>query len=975
LIQQTRQSFVFSLFATLLIALVGYGWLAKPQPTASQSHANSTIYGQLPLSFVVQRERAVTRGAGYSVALTGQTAIMQLRQLTTSKDRRQSDVLNTLVTTHTTQVQMQLVNARTIAQATPLAPLPGRVNYFLGNDPQTWRAGVPTYAQVKYEGIYPGIDLLWYGNQRQLEYDFLLAPGVDPRVIELEFAGIERLEIDTAGELLLHTEAGTLRQRQPVVYQPLPNAERRVVDGAYVRTAANRVAFQLGEYDAQLPLVIDPVLVYGTFFGGTGEGELSADIAVDQAGNAYIVGSTGSADFPTANAAQGNLRGMIDVFVAKLNASGNGLVYSTFLGGATSSQGGDAGFGIAVDTNGNAYVTGLTSSSDFPRRNADDNTLSGPVDSFLTKLDPAGALLYSTFVGGNNADTGFDVAVDQFGAAYIVGVTNSTDLASNVRVFTGEGEALAHGEFAEPEQNGLRGPTDGFLIRMQPTGARSYARYLGGTASEVAFSVATDASNGVYIVGNTASRDFPTSNPLQTSYGGGDSDAFVMKLAAGNGTLVYATYLGGSGDETSPFLLGLPLLSYGIAIDGSGSAYVAGLTDSSNFPLRNPLRSSLSGDSEVFLAKLTPTGNGLVYSTFIGGSGFEFTGGVAVDAQGNAYVSGNTNSGDFPQINAISSGLKGEADAFLVKLNPAGSAFVYATLYGGGGGDLATGVATDAQGNAYLFGLTTSGDLPTANPLQASLRGAADTFIAKFGDSGGPPVGTLANVSAASFVGTAVAPDSIVAAFGNGLAVRTEVATVLPLPTNLAGTTVTVRDVNGQQFQAQLFFVAAGQVNYVMPRAATGQATVTITSGNGQISRGTVTVRPTAPGLFTADASGTGLPAAVALRVRANGAQVFEPVARFDAGANRIVAVPIDFGATDDQLFLILYGTGMRFRSNAAATIGGLSSEVLFVGASSFVGVDQANLRLSRNLAGRGEVELALTVDGVTANRVRVSFR
>ncbi len=970
-----QKSFAFSLVITLLIAV---GWLTWPSRNALHNNYNTAAYGQLPLSFAVERERAVTRGAGYSVALTGQTAVVQLRQPVAQEVVSQTDVLNTLAEARVAQVRMQLLNARTVTQATPLAPLPGRVNYFLGNDPQAWRTAVPTYAQVKYEDVYPGVDLLWYGNQRQLEYDFLVAPGADPRVIELEFAGIEELEIDAAGELLLHTAAGTLRQHKPVVYQPLPNAEQRAVAGAYVQTAANRVAFQLGDYDAQLPLVIDPVLVYGTFFGGSSE-EISADIAVDQAGNAYIVGSTASADFTKVNPAQGNLRGIVDVFVAKLNPSGNGLVYATYLGGANSGQGGEVGFGIAVDTNGNAYVTGLTSSSDFPRLNADDNTLSGPADAFLTKLDPAGALVYSTFVGGNNADIGFDVAVDQFGAAYIAGLTNSTDLASTVKALTDNSEsanATAEADaLTAPEQNGLRGPQDGFLIRMQPTGARSYARYLGGNGSDLALGVAVDSSNGVYVVGNTGSNDFPTLNPLQAGYAGGDSDAFVMKLAAGNGTVSYATYLGGSSDETTPFVGGAPLTGYGIAVDSSGSAYVTGLTNSSNFPLRNPLRNTVGGESEVFVTKLTPTGNGLVYSTLVGGSGIDVPNGIAVDPQGNAYVCGTTGSSDFPQVNAVSSGLKGTADAFLVKLNPAGSAFIYATLYGGSGTEAGSGVAADAQGNAYLYGTTASGDLPKTNPLQAALRGPNDTFIAKLGDSGGPPVGTLANVSAASFVGTAVAPDSIIAAFGSSLALRTEVATALPLPINLAGTSVSVRDSAGRDYQAPLFFVAAGQINYVMPRAATGQATVTITSGNGQISRGTVTIRATAPGMFTANASGTGLPAAVVLRLRANGAQVFEPVARFDASTNRFVAVPIDFGAPDDQIFLVLYGTGMRYRSSASATIGGLNSEVLYAGESSFIGLDQANLRLSRNLAGRGEVEVVLTVDGVTANRVRVSFR
>ncbi len=965
--RSTRHSFVPALFAALLIAACG--WFTQPNLEAPRAHA--AAYGQLTLSYTLEGTRAKTYGAGYSVALTGDVAVIRLPQ-------RQP----TGAAARFAEVKLQLVNAQPHACATPLDPLPGRVNYLRGNDPQRWRTNLPSFARVKYAAVYPGVDAVWYGKQRQLEYDFIVAPGADPRQIELAFDGIERLELDAAGELLLHTAAGTLRQHHPFVYQAA-NGTRRAIAGRYIirnpQSAIRNqtVGFEIGAYDPALALVIDPVLSYGTYLGGTGQAELCADIAVDGAGQAYVVGSTASADFPTANPAQGSLRGNTDVIVAKLNASGNALVYSTFLGGANSGQGGEIGFGIAADANGNAYVTGLTSSTDFPTRNAFDSTLSGPVDAFLTKFDAAGRLVYSTFLGGGNAEIGFDVAVDSLGAAYVVGNTNSTDLNSNVRVLRDEtpNEAEAADELAAPEQTGLRGPSDGFIMKLTPNGgARSYVRYLGGDANELAFGVAVDEAGSAYVIGNTDSRDFPTVNPVQANYAGGDSDAFVTKVAVNGGSLVYSTYLGGSGDETSPFLDGNPIQGLAIAVDRGGSAYVTGRTGSRDFPLRNPLRATFAGNSEAYVTKLNASGNALVYSTFIGGSGDEEPTGIAVDAQGNAYVAGATDSGDFPQVNALpGSSLRGEIDAYLVKLNAAGSALVYATFYGGGDVDLATGVAVDAQGNAYLCGITGSGDLPTNNPLQAALRSNTDLFVAKLAESGGGPVGALANVSAASFNAAALAPESVVAAFGNNLATSTEAASAVPLPTALAGTTVTVRDAAGREQLAPLFFVAPAQVNYVLPPVATGPATITITSGNGQISRGTVTIRSTAPGLFTANASGAGLPAAVLLRQRANGEQVYEQVAQFNGSS--FVAVPLDFGAPSDQLFLVMYGTGMRLRANATASVGGLATEIQFLGASSLIGVDQCNLRLSRALAGRGEVEVVLTVDGTAANRVRVSFR
>jgi uncharacterized protein (TIGR03437 family) len=936
-------------------------------PPAAKSGAISG-YGSLPLSFEARDDaQFIARGPGYTFGLKAAEATLQLHP--------QSSVL-----------RMKLAGADPAPKSEALEPLPGKVNYFIGADPQTWRAGVPTYAKVRYQSVYPGIDLVYYGNQRQIEYDFIVAPGADSRVIEMGFDGADRIEVDAQGDLVLHTAGGTVRQHKPLIYQEI-HGERYNVDGSYTirnpqSTIRNQsVGFQVGDYDASIPLVIDPVLAYSTFFGSSGAEDIPASIAVDAAGQIYLAGTTGVGDFPTANPAQGNLKGKSDVFIAKLNAAGNGLVYSTYLGGSNEGQGADIGFGIAVDGAGNAYVTGATSASDFPVTAAFQSAIKGPVDAFITKLNPNGAIVYSTYIGGSGAELGFGIAVDSASAPYLVGTTSSNDLLTGTRSLTDDGATSVEeaGAAAGPEQTGLRGPSDAFVIKLSPSGtARVYGRYIGGSGPELGLAIAVDASFSAYITGLTTSRDLPTSNPLQPSYGGGDTDGFVTKLSANGSTLLYSTYLGGSGNENHIFLQQIPFPGAAIAVDNSGNAYVAGTTTSSNFPTRNPAQPSFGGLVDAYVAKISAAGNALVYSTFLGGSDEEIGLDLAVDATGAAYVTGSVLSTNFPLGNPLQSSLSGAADAFITKLNAAGNAFDYSTYFGGGSEELASGIAVDTAGNAYVFGLTASSDYPTAQPMQSSLRGAADTFIAKLRDEGNTSVGALTSVSAANYLGPQLAPESIVAAFGNGLATRVEMATSLPLPTSLAGTTVvfTTPRTPRSGIPAPLFFVAPNQVNFQVPPGITdGEVTITVTSGSGQVSRGTAQIVSTAAGLFSADASGQGLAAAVVLRIRANGEQAFEPVAQFDQSLNRFVAVPIDLGPQGDQVFLILFGTGIRFRMNATASIGGTNGAVLYAGPSSFVGLDQCNVNLPRSLAGRGEVNVVLTVDGRAANTVRVNIR
>ncbi len=965
---------LFSLFLLLLLGatiLLGSARFKTHNQLNSPPEINAIDargFGNLPMSFVANRGQAsdhvrfIARGSNYTLALTSTDTVLEL---------------------HTPQpaaLRMKLSGANSTPQIDGQEQLPGKVNYFIGNDPKGWHTDLPTYAKVCYRSVYPGIDLVYYGNQQQLEYDFIIAPGADPREIKLNFDGADSMVLDSQGDLILHTGGDDVRQHKPIIYQ-LINDERKEIAGGYTITSDRQVTFQLGEYDVSRPLVIDPVLSYSTFLGGNGATETSSNIAVDAAGQVYLVGTTGAADFPSSNPAQGSLRGQVDAFVTKLNAAGNGMVYSTFLGGNTGTQSGEIGFGIAVDGAGNAYVTGTTLSTNFPTLNAYQSTLSGALDAFVTKLSPSGVIVYSTYLGGNGAEFGFGIAVDTLGAPYIVGTTTSTDLLTGTRRLADPGDSgsVEIDQLANPEQAGLRGPSDAFVIKLAPVGdARVYGRYIGGGGPELGLAMTVDGSGSAYINGMTGSTDFPTLNPIQANSGGGQTDGFVVKVAVNGGSLVYSTYLGGSGNENYTFLLQIPFQGAGIAVDNEGNAYVAGTTDSTNFPTRNPLQPLFGGVADAYVTKINAAGNDFVYSTYVGGDNEDLGFNIDLDGAGNAYLTGTTISTNFPLSNPLQTSLKGTTDGFVSKLNSSGSAFVYSTFLGGGGDEIASGIAADAAGNAFIFGLTTSTDYPMAQPLQSSLKGGGDTFITKLSDSNSPPGNAVASVSAASYLGQELAIDSITAAFGTGLATRVEIANTLPLPTQLAGTTLRIRDSAGFEQAVPLFFVAPGQINYHIPFGfSLGNARTTVTSGDGSVATGTILITRVAPGLFSADTLGKGLAAAVVLRVRGDGSAVYEPVAQFDSSQSRFVPVPIDIGSLTDQVFLILYGTGMKFGTfgTLRATIGGADGDLFYNGPSGLVGLDQCNVRLPRILAGRGEVDVIFTADGKTSNPVKVVIR
>jgi hypothetical protein len=701
---------------TTAAILVAVALPAAAVPDAATSAKVSETYGKLPLSFEAndgQADKAVrflSRGPGYSLFLTSDEAVLSL-------GGAQSGA---------TVVRMRTVGGRRHPRLTGESPLATRSNYFLGNDPGAWHLDIRSYERVRSEGIYPGVDLVYRGNQRQLEYDFVVAPGADPGRIRLAFQGAESVTLGTRGELILHTAHGELVQHPPVVYQEAAG-RREPVEGRYVllsgrRGAPRRVGFAVGRYDRTRPLVIDPILTYSTFLGGSSDDSFRG-IAVDAAGNAYVTGQTTSTNFPgvTGSSIQPahGANFFDDVFVTKINAAGTAIVYSTYLG----SSGTEVGYGIAVDGAGNAYITGYTSSTTFPGVNAGSIQpahAGGFDDAFVTKINATGtAIVYSTFLGGSGGDRARSIAVDGAGNAYVTGLTSST-------LFPG-----VNGSSIQPAYGGA--DADAFVTKINPAGtAIVYSTFLGGSGNEEGFGIAVDGAGNAYVTGETASATFPGVNgsSLQSA-NAGFKDLFVTKINPAGTAIVYSTFVGGSGDDSG----------YALAIDVAGSVYVAGQTTSASFPGAgsSPIQPALGGGYDGFVMKLDPAGTTIVYSTFLGGSGTDSCDAVAVDSAGNAYVTGESDSTTFPGVNAgsIQPANGGAEDAFVTKINPTGTAIVYSTFLGGSGIDSGLGIAVDAAGDVYLTGNTDSATFPgvTAGSIQpANGGGEPDGFVMKLSE-------------------------------------------------------------------------------------------------------------------------------------------------------------------------------------------------------------------------------------------------
>ena len=592
-------------------------------------------------------------------------------------------------------------------------PLPGTANFLIGNNSKNWKQGIPTYHQVLYRGLYRGVDLTYSGFGQRLKSEFTVAPGADPGRILLDYEGADRVSIDSNGRLVVTAGRMELREEAPAIYQE--SAHGRVpVKGRYRLTGPLKVGFEIGDYDTSKPLVIDPVISYCTYLGGSALGAVTS-LAVDPVGNVYAAGWTEAINFPIASPLQGANEGGVDAFVAKLNAAGTALDYATYIGG----RGDDRAAGIAVDSLGQAYITGATSSPNFPIVSAFRSTLTGGRTAFVLKLNAAGnALLYSTFLGGSNYDLGNAIAVDGSGNVYVAGDTMSTDFP-----------------VSNPAQRTLGGQMDAFVTKLTPAGVIAFSTFLGGAGNEHAGGIAVDGGGNSYVAGGTFSANFPAIGASQPANGGGQ-DAFVTKINPAGSAFVYSTYLGGSGGSA-----GAPEQANAIAVDASGNAYITGVTNSANFPVTSGgFQPTYGGAQDAFVAKINAAGSALVYSSYLGGSSFDWASGIKVDASGNAYVAGYTSSFDFPVMSGVQAGFNGLYDAFISTLNAAGSALTFSTYYGGTGADTANAIALDSFGGIYTGGQTSSSDLSLLSPIQSVNYGGSIGWLMRMGPPPPPEV-------------------------------------------------------------------------------------------------------------------------------------------------------------------------------------------------------------------------------------------
>jgi uncharacterized protein (TIGR03437 family) len=778
-------------------------------------------FHSLPLVFEANRGQAaaavrfIARGNGYTLNLTRSGDLLALIR-SGAKGSSANDAGSE------TPLKMKVAGANRQPSSEGLEELPARVNYYIGADWRRWRSGIATYARVKYRAVYPGIDLVYYGKQGRLEYDFEIAPGARPETVALQFEGADELKLDERGRLAILLGGTTVHFDKPSAYQQAGET-RRSIAASYEIKSGHRVGFRVGTYDTTRPLIIDPVLVYSTYLGGNYDDEGLA-IAVDAAGSAVVTGTTASVDFPTTTTPYSFPTRSFDVFVAKFNPAGSGLVYATYIGG---DRGTDLARSIALDASGSAYVTG------------------------------------ETYLSGNYLDAGNGVAVDSSGHAYVTGATGSTDFP----VTPGAFQASAPADFIQ---------NSAFVTKLNASGSGLvYSTYLGGTFIEEGSAIAVDSAGNAYVTGQVSSGNFPTTPGALQRQGRGSSDGFVTKLNSAGSALVYSTLLGGGDSEWGK----------SIVVDGEGNAYVTGAAFSRDFPVTAGAFQTAHRGGSLFLdgyvAKLNAAGSALVYSTFLGGTGADEGYSVAVDSTGNAYIAGVTYSPDFPVTPDAfqpalggpvvpTSGLGAGADSFIAKLNATGAALLFGSYLGGNTIDTRVGfrrgvaVAVDPAGNAYLGGTTLSPNFPTAAAYQRNSGGTWDAFVAKVGEAAalGPPA-ISSVVNAASFQ-PGLASGAWLTIFGTNLAAVTRAwrdsdFAGNSLPTQLDAVSVSV---NGKP--AYVYFISPGQLNVLGPADPTeGPVQVEVITPSGRSNPATVEKRSLAPAFFKLDAEGRRYLAAV----------------------------------------------------------------------------------------------------------------
>jgi Ca2+-binding RTX toxin-like protein len=685
---------------------------ASPGQSKASSDRAEHAYAKLPLSFVPNAGQAdgqiryYAQGGGFSFSFMNDKAVLAFEK----GDRGQA-------------LELRFLGANPNAKVTAADRGEGSVNYLVGSKHQT---NLPTYGQLVYRDLWPGIDMVFLGKGGRLVYEFNVHRGANPNDIRLAYKGANGLSLGAGGGLSVDTPLGDLRDAPPQSFQRIDG--KRVDIASRYALSGDSYGFALGRYDRSQPLVIDPSLAYSTYLGGsaTDASDEGRGIAVDSNGAAYVTGYTVSSDFPTTAGAFETTPHEFgsDVFVTKLNPTGSSLAYSTFLGGSSNEAPADGPVSIAVDSQGAAYVSGETTSTDFPTTggayrttlNADADPNTTDSDVFVTKLDPTGSsLAYSTYLGGTQAEGGGGIAVDSSGAAYVTGATFATDFPTTAGAF-------------DTTFNGSGVKTNAFVTKLDSTGSSlAYSTYLGGNGtSETGRAIAVDSQGAAYATGVTNSTNFPTTAGAFDTSANGSTDPFVTKLDPTGASLTYSTYLGGN---TADY-------GNGIAVDSQGAAFIAGTTSSTNYPTTaGAFDTSFNFNEDTFVTKLNAAGSSLAYSAYLGGGSSDLGRAIAIDSQGNAYVAGNTGSTDFPTT-ADALDTTGESfgsEAFVTKVNAAGSTLVYSSYLGGSSPDTARGIAIDSVGAAYLTGYTLSTNFPTtAGTFDTSANGGGDAFVTKY---------------------------------------------------------------------------------------------------------------------------------------------------------------------------------------------------------------------------------------------------
>ena len=770
-----------------------HGDTAKPAVVSNQRIVAE--YGRLPPSFEAnegQTDRKVkflSRGAPYSMYLTSTEAVLALNatlpiehqdHANPSAEREGGPEGTSNSPLAMDILRMKLSGTNQAAKVVGEDEQPGKANYFIGNDPSKWRTNVATYGKVRYKDVYPNIDLVYYGNGQELEFDFVCAPGANPQLIQIRFDKPAQLHLASSGDLVETIPGGSIRIRKPAVYQKV-NGAKSPIAAEFVISARRTIGFRLGQYDHKEVLVIDPVLVFSTFLGGSVSDGANA-IATDAAGNVYVAGVTQSTDFPvTSGAAQSTSNataGRGVAFVSKLDPSGTELIYSTYSGGT----GGDTAYGVTVDSSGDAYVVGQTGSKNFPvTPGAFQTNFPGITAAFIAKLNPTGsALVYATYLGGNSTgflccDRASAVAIDSMGNTYVAGTAIGGFPVTPGAVQTTIGSNLS---------------SNAFVTKINPAGsALVYSTFLGGSgqvqfnigpavfAGDGATALAVDNFGNAYVTGYAHSANFPVTagafqsrNKAATTSGGASLipgyNAFVTKINPSGSALVFSTYVGGSGVTIPNGAAGSEIIfgdqANALSVDAIGNVYIAGFAYSADFPVtagafQTSLRAAQANQNigtigyNAFLTKLNPAGTTLIYSTFVGGSGADRANGLATDGSGDAYITGGTTSLDFPvtpgalQTVNKAAVANNTSNAFITGLNASGNMLIYSTYFGGAGiggtnsqssGDNAYSLALDSTGNIYIAGSTWSADFPATqgafqvNNNATGSRGS-NAFIAK----------------------------------------------------------------------------------------------------------------------------------------------------------------------------------------------------------------------------------------------------